>query len=933
MRNQRLSAAFWAVGLPVVLATGFVWCVSSSGGKVASGRVRELSVAQRARLDTVTVPFIANRGQVDRHVAFYAPTFAGMAFVTRDGEFVLSLPGKIGHAAKEGQTGLPVSAVGAVLIESPVTRTKLDVRGENPGTARISVFRGTDPGRWRANLPTYRTVTIGTPWPGIGYELRAHGDNVERLFKLAPGASSHRIRMRVRGGTPELEHGALVVRTAGGSVAFSKPRACQPTRRGCVNVAVHYTLDGNVYGFRLGKHASSLPVVIDPVIRSTYLGGDGFDVATDALVDPTGGNLYVAGYTQSADFPGTSGAAQPALAGASDAFVAEFDSQLTTLLRATYLGGTGADTGAAIALAPSGSPDAGDVYITGDTQSTDFPGTAGGAQPNCASGCSDTGDAFVSVLTPDLTSLVQSTYLGGSNIDEAHAAAIGPSGTVYVAGRTLSDDFPDTAGGAQPVFQGANYNAFVTAFSPDLTAIDQSTYLGGSSVNGAYALAVEQTSGNVYVGGNTSSTDFPCVSSAGPPPFGGGACGSSDAGAQSAYAGGFDGFVSIFNSALTTLDQSTYFGGTSYEEVRAMAFSPDGDLYIAGQTNSSGLPGISGAAQPEYDGGGDAFVADLNSSVTTLKQATYLGGSGNDYANSIVVASTGEVYVAGGTASSDFPCAAPDGPDPLGGSCPTPHAGAQPYLLGNGDAFVSLLSAGLDQLSQSTYFGGSGSSVGQSVMLAPAAGTAAPNVYVSGPTVSANLPATSGAAQPAYAGSTDGYAAMFSPDLQGPQVDMSVAVDAPTQVQRGTTYTYKIQITNSTAPTSEFDGIATNVVLNDVIPIQATYKSATSSQGQDCTEAAYVVSCDLGDIPANGGSAKVTVKVKVTASGSALNAATINASQAFSTSSTTSVTSITNVPGANTGSNGAASAIGPWTLLGLGLLGLFGAWARRRGGG
>ncbi|MGH8161138.1 MAG: SBBP repeat-containing protein, partial [Gammaproteobacteria bacterium] len=778
------------------------------------------------------------------------------------------------------------------------------------------------------------------PWAGVAYALRAHGANVEQVFTLDRGVNGDAIRMRIAGARSlQLKNGELIAETGNGPVTFSRPAAYQLVDGSREAVSVAYVLHGNGYGFRLGTHDPSRPLVVDPLIQATYLGGTGFDSAAGAVVAPDSGNVYVAGQTQSSNFPGTTGGAQPQNAGMTDAFVAEFNPGLTTLLQATYLGGSNTDFATAIALGPPGTPHAGDVYIIGDTQSTDFPGTTGGAQPNCAGSaedCANNGDAFIALLDPTLGTLEQATYLGGTDIDDARALALTPEGsadpgTLYVGGRTLSGDFPGTAGGAQPVGHAGSYDAFVAVLTPDLTGLTQTTYLGGSDVDEGFALGFDPATNEVYVAGDTSSADFPCTMAGGPPPAGGNACGAATAGAQESYAGGFDAFVAVLNSSLTSLIQSTYLGGSALDEAQGLSVDSDG-IYIAGKTFSPDLPGIAGGAQPVYNANGDAFVAELNPALTTLVQSSFLGGSGLDAADALAISTvTNGIYVAGQTQSIDFPCTDPSGPDPDGGTCAVLHSGAQPNFAGTTDAFVALLSPNLQSLSQASYLGGRGADQGNALALAPGSGTAAGNVYMAGLTTSANFPGTTGAAQAAYAGSSDAYAAVLSPDLQGPQVDMTLAVDAPASIGRGNTYSYKAEITNTTAPSASYGGDATNVVFTDILPPQATHAQATASQGEDCEDISGVITCNLGTIAANGGNAKITIKVKAASSGSAANVAKIKADQAFSPDSISSVTTITSIPFPNA-NNGAASAFSLWGLLALGGLSLLVFLIRRRRG-
>jgi hypothetical protein len=211
------------------------------------------------------------------------------------------------------------------------------------------------------------------------------------------------------------------------------------------------------------------------ILQATYLGGSDYDWAYALAIHPTTGEVYVAGKTESTDFPKTAGGAQASYGGGLyDAFVAKLNRELTRILQATYLGGRGYDWANALAIHPK----TGDVYVAGYTYSTDFPRTTGGAQ--ASEGGWD--DAFVARLNSGLTQILQSTYLGGSDGDYAHALAIHPTtGDVYVAGYTSSTNFPKTTGSAQASYGGGTYDAFVARLTADLAAGSGSGSGGGGS--------------------------------------------------------------------------------------------------------------------------------------------------------------------------------------------------------------------------------------------------------------------------------------------------------------------------------------------------------------------------------------------------------------------------------------------------------------------
>jgi hypothetical protein len=259
------------------------------------------------------------------------------------------------------------------------------------------------------------------------------------------------------------------------------------------------------------------------ILQATYLGGSNGDYSYALAIHPQTGEVYVAGETLSTDFPQTSGGAQTSYRGGHDAFVARLNSNLTSILQSTYVGGSGVEWVRAFAIHPT----TGDVYVAGTTTSTDLPRTTGGAQATFGG---NVFDAFVVRLNRDLTQILQSTYLGGSDDDLAFALTIHPTtGEVYVAGRTNSFPFPGTAGGAQEIGGISGWDAFIARLNKELTQILQSTYLGGLDVETAYALAIHPTTGDVYVAGETGSTNFPKTTGGGQQNKGGGSMGGLDA--------------------------------------------------------------------------------------------------------------------------------------------------------------------------------------------------------------------------------------------------------------------------------------------------------------------------------------------------------------------------------------------------------------------
>ena len=342
-------------------------------------------------LAELAVPFEENRGQADTQVAFQARTLAGPLFVIREGALVwhLSPPRDVPSSRKSRAYPPPPAATASApawaVMESFVNGHSKPV-GDGFSSTKVNYFQGDDRSQWRSGVPAWAQVSLGQVWDGIEIRLAARGKNVEKIFTVAPGANAQVIGVEVAGGRLNLDaDGTLTVETTPvdslpvqRAITFTAPVAWQVASDGKHQpVQVAYRLMGesmNRYGFTLGAHDSARPVVIDPLLQSTYLGGSDHDWATALVV--THDEVYVAGYTESLVFPKTIGGAQPAHGrGYNDIFVAKLGCcDLSSLTQATYLGGNGEDLAHALVVIPETA-----VYVAGTTSSTDFPGTLSGS--------------------------------------------------------------------------------------------------------------------------------------------------------------------------------------------------------------------------------------------------------------------------------------------------------------------------------------------------------------------------------------------------------------------------------------------------------------------------------------------------------------------------------------------------------------------------
>jgi hypothetical protein len=681
---------------------------------------------------SIPLSFETNQGQADPAVKFISRGGGYSLFLTST-EAVLALRSS-GDRGIESDDVLRMKIVGA----NPHREPQITGQAELPG--KVNYFLGNDPRKWRTNVSTYAKVKYEGVYPGVDLIYYGTQRQLEYDFVLEPGADPNQIHLGFDGAREIRidEAGDLVLSTKGGEVRQQKPVVYQEVDGSRKEIAGSYVVKGNrEVGFTIGSYDMSRPLVIDPVlIYSTYFGGNNVETAHGIAVDAAG-NAYVTGFTNSTDFP-TASPLQLNFRGTNDAFVAKLNATGTAWIYTTYLGGSGNDHGLDIAVDAEGN-----AYVTGLTTGN-FP-TVNPLQGNSRGGF----DAFVAKLNATGSALVYSTHLGGSRdeggFDFNQDIAVDGEGNVYVTGRTNSTDFP-IASPLQPTNRGG-YDAFVAKINSAGSALVYSTYLGGSRDDMGYGIALN-TAGNAYVMGATFSPDFPTAN-----PL------------DSTLAGTFDAFVAKLDTMGTALDYSTYLGGSDQEGGFGgdIAVDAAGFAYVTGSTGSTDFPTVN-PLQSTKRGSHDVFVVKLNPDATTVIFSTYLGGSGTDAATSIAIDDTG-IYVTGFSSGADFPVV-----NPLDGT-----------RGGSSDAIVAKLSSTGSEVIYATYFGGDSQETGNAIAV-----DAAGNAYLTGRTNSINLQ-TANPLQPVLRGNQDGFiarifnAAIFSVEAivanrGGNSGDVSVSV-------------------------------------------------------------------------------------------------------------------------------------------------------------
>ncbi len=654
--------------------------------------------------------FVPNAGQTDPAVRFQVRGMGGTIFFT-DGEVVLALP-----ATQARATGANVRVAGMLgqdppIVVQPPTVVRMQfvdaalvptVAGAERLPGVVNYLIGSDPARWRTNLPTYADIVYQHLYDGI--ELRYNGaeGQLKGTYTVAPDADPALIAWRYAGAervSIDDQTGDLVIQVAGGTTLREQtPVAWQTLDGQRTPVAARYQLaDAGRVGFALDSYDPRFPLVIDPtLVYSTNLGGSGAEQGRSIAVD-SAGNAYITGETSSMNFP-TVNTLQPVFGGTYDAFVAKLNPEGSALLYSTYLGGSGEDGGQGIAVDGDGN-----AYLTGHTYSINFP-IANALQSTHGGGVSD---AFVTKLNPAGSTLLYSTYLGGSGDDFGTGIAVDIAGSTYITGWTYSTDFP-TVNAFQPTFgTGCIFcsHAFVGKLNLAGNALLYSTYIGGSSTEHGSGIAIDSV-GNAYITGYTQSGDFPTFNAFQPSNHGGNS------------ASGQDAFVAKLNPAGSALLFSTYLGGTGDDWGSGITIDGIGNVHVTGTTSSANFP-TANALQPAFGGYFDAFVATLNPTGSALLYSTYLGGNSADYGQGITADSTGNAYITGATSSTNFPTA----------------NALQLVLSGIGyDTFVLKLNPAGSTLLFSTYLNEGGSDGGQSIGI-----DSIGNAYITGDTTSAGI--------------------------------------------------------------------------------------------------------------------------------------------------------------------------------------------------
>jgi Beta-propeller repeat len=662
------------------------------------------------------IDFEINRGQTDSAVKFLSRSTGFGFFLTEHGAVIRLAPRRktMTRPASAGPARADRSPNGA---DAVVRMTWLGaspqplVEGVSPLEARSNYFIGRDASRWVTNVPHFAKVRYHGLYPGIdlvyygqgsggdgGVRDDEHRSRLEYDIVVSSGADPGAIRLAFDGAQAAVldERGDLLLTTEAGVITQHRPAIYQEiggVRRPVAGAYVVRSPRMGRYeiGVRVASYDPSRPLVIDPRLSSSsYWGGANDDVATAIAVDANTGDLYLAGYTDSADYPKVDPVPGASFTGsATYAFVTKLNASQTAVSYSTFVGGNTNEAPSTTLGLGVGVDRGGSAYLTGWTDATDFPVSPNDPDTNdfafqlhYGGGASD---AFIMRINPTGNAVTYSTYLGGTGFDQGNGIKV--NGTVaYVVGTTASTDFP-TQAPWQSDYHGGGGDAFLAKLNKTGKVLFFSTYLGGSGQDQGLALDVG-LDGAITLTGSTNSTDFPTKN---PVML------TSQAYDGSQYHGGVsDAFVTRLSNNGRTLFYSSYLGGGGNDVGNAIVADAGATAYVTGVTTSTNFP-ILKPIQPDNNGGMDVFISRLNPSGELFKFSTYLGGSGDDVAYGIVKSPEGFVYVTGWTDSSDT--------DPV--SFPIVDPLQATYGGGNRDAFLTRMSTTYT-LDYSTFWGGDG---------------------------------------------------------------------------------------------------------------------------------------------------------------------------------------------------------------------------------
>lgn len=676
--------AFLGGALAITMA-GLAFRDADAGSAGVAGAPPPQPAKQAVKPNGWDFGFIENKGQWHEDARFYSGWKGMDVWVTRSGiKYDFYRLGDIAWRQNGKGMAKPRTRSGQV-IELQFMGANMGSGahglGERPG--EVNFIRGNTT---HAGVKTFNEAWVNELYTGVNMRVYRDGGAPRFDLVVAPGARPESIKFKYVGAQSARikNDDTMAVTTRYGEVAVTDLYAYQRIANEDRQVQCKFVKNADgTFGFEVDGYDPSKPLVIDPVVYSTLYGGfatiaaPGDDIAYDVAVDHVN-QPHIAGSTTSVNYPITNGAYDNTVQGF-DAFITKFSSDATSLIYSTVIGGNGAEEAYGIALDLQGR-----AWITGITTSPDVP--SAGAFPTTPDAVQTIyrgggGDAFVARISTNGNALEYGTYMGSFTDNPFPPADIGfdigvdSNGNAYVVGQVEGANFPRTAGVLQPTFGGGNTDGFVARISAT-NVYDYGTHIGGNQSDVVAGVAVDAV-GNAFLVGSTSSPNFPTVA------------GSFDTTMQ-----GGDAFVSKLVPSGTSLDYSTFIGGSAGESASSIAIDNSGNAYIIGATQSVDFPRTQGAFDTVFNPPGENFTTKIAIDGASLVYSTFMGGGGSQQA--IAVDDLGVAYIAGYV--NPFIVTTPTGDDT------TYNGPNNPLRIG--DAYLQALDEAGSNLLYGSYFGG-----------------------------------------------------------------------------------------------------------------------------------------------------------------------------------------------------------------------------------
>ncbi len=744
--------------------------------------------------------FIENKGQWDVEARFLTRLNGMNVWITGKGLVYDVFQGQRdegkGQMEKDHRASAPLSPIPSPsaplhghVVKMNFLGSKQTSRAEGmeKQTPYFNYFLGNDKSKWASNVPSFSETRIHGLYDGISARVYFDSGQVRYDMIVEPGADASQIALEFEGADDVFtnRNGELVLKTSVGELLHGKLYAYQVKNGRRVQISCRFTTKGTQQvAFALGEYDPALPLVIDPLVWSTYFGGAGQDYVSDIVLDASN-NPVIAGYffVNSAGFPTTAGAYKTTQTGNSCSFISKLSANGSSLIFSTYYGGTSAGSTNMIgANLPGFGPftgglaidPAGNIYISGSTNDqTNFP-LHNAYQTTHQGGPMRTFDGFVAKFDPTCTSLTYSTYLGGIGDDYAAYIAADNAGNAYIGA---------TAGGSPTIPAGytpdvsLNAGGFVGTTVIRLSPTGTVNYVlrnGATSGSDVQNIRVD-ANGYVYITGQAWGGAQPFYVTAN-------CC-------QPNYNNSGDAFLMKINpvgAGASDVLYSTYLGGNGGEYFMSLRVDPNGLCYIAGRTQSTiGFPTTGNAFQSVNAGGDDGFIVVVNPNISGgagLLYGTYIGTSDNEIVSDISVDANGLIHAVG-RGEAQFPT--------------TPGSLQPTFGGGTGDIYYLVLDRnrnGTAQLRYSTMLGGT--SVENGIALKTdntGAAIIASRIFNPG-----TLPTTAGAYRLTPRGSIDVGVSKITPIAEFPLrtgFGSSIEFDGTQRIQTQTSFARPLQWT------------------------------------------------------------------------------------------------------------------------------------------